>query len=252
MLGRGNQKGRVPQMTFKESRRARPAAPLGDRVARRLKGYAVAAGAAGVGLLAAAPASAEIVYTPADHTCKTYCQFYLDVNHDGTNDFLFQNEAGLGLGSTTFLLVDGLNANGLPHANRVVLARSQFKSAADLAFGAPIGPGAAFSHSASMAFAYNGSIGGPWANAQHRYLGLKFLINGQVHYGWAEFSVSIFRGSGHGIQAQLEGYAYDTVPNQAVYAGERGGSAAARQPATLGLLALGSTGRAVWARKEGV
>jgi hypothetical protein len=32
--------------------------------------------------------------------------------------------------------------------------------------------------------------GGPWKNVLHRYLELKFIIKGKIHYGWARLKVN--------------------------------------------------------------
>jgi len=54
----------------------------------RLSAYTMAAVAAGVGLLAAAPpANAEIVFTHAHRTFSNG-EIFLDINHDGVNDFM--------------------------------------------------------------------------------------------------------------------------------------------------------------------
>ena len=100
---------------------------------------------------------------------------------------------------------------------------------------------------------------GYWKNAQGRFLGFEFTVQGQKHYGWARLSVTF---NPIGI-ATLTGYAYETEPGKPIRAGDRGGVADARvprmlralptaatlRPATLGLLALGSTGLDIW-RKE--
>ena len=49
--------------------------------------YSLAATAAGVGLLAAVPANAEVVYTPVNVTIARG-QLPIDLNADGINDFL--------------------------------------------------------------------------------------------------------------------------------------------------------------------
>jgi hypothetical protein len=59
----------------------------------------------------------------------------------------------------------------------------------------------------------------PWANngkgVKNHYLGLRFAINGKVHYGWARLTVSV----SNGIYATLTGYAYETIPNKSIIAG---------------------------------
>ena len=64
---------------------------LSESVHHQLNMYALAASAAGVGLLALlSPAEAKIVYTPADVNSSWY--FYkLDPNHDGIADFVLNS-----------------------------------------------------------------------------------------------------------------------------------------------------------------
>jgi hypothetical protein len=61
---------------------------LSQSIHQQLNMYAIAAGAAGVGLLALAqPAQAKIVYTAANTKLPINAPFYLDLNHDGIKDF---------------------------------------------------------------------------------------------------------------------------------------------------------------------
>lgn len=99
-----------------------------------------------------------------------------------------------------------------------------------------------------------------WPPGQSRYLGLQFLINGKVHFGWARLNVTC---RGLDVVAKLTGYAYETVPNKPIGAGQTKGSdeetgagrdaaLTAPTPKTswLGLLALGSYGLPIWRREE--
>src|SRR5690349_14033845 len=64
---------------------ARPASVLSQHLHRRLEAYALAASAAGVGLLPLAPpAEAKIIYTPAHAKVSL---LPVDLNHDGIVDF---------------------------------------------------------------------------------------------------------------------------------------------------------------------
>jgi hypothetical protein len=42
---------------------------------------------------------------------------------------------------------------------------------------------------AGVASTFGGVTFGPWANVSQHFLGFKFEINHQAHYGWAELSV---------------------------------------------------------------
>ena len=74
------------------NRRSRPrtTAQFSDSTHHQLNMYAVAAGAAGVGMLALAqPAEAKIVYTPANTPIRFVVN--LDLNNDGLPDFQLCN-----------------------------------------------------------------------------------------------------------------------------------------------------------------
>jgi hypothetical protein len=74
------------------SLRPRAIAEISDSVLRQIDCYALAAGAAGVGLLALAPpAESQIVYTPAHSLILTNSCLSFDLKHDGTADFVIQN-----------------------------------------------------------------------------------------------------------------------------------------------------------------
>jgi hypothetical protein len=109
--------------------------------------------------------------------------------------------------------------------------------AAALKRGNLIGSGARF-----YAFGFMATSGGNgrFYNAFHRFLGVKFLINGEVHYGWIGF-----RSVTGSLTATLGGWAYETEPNTPIIAGDTGRSqddSAAltmREPTSLELLAEG-------------
>jgi hypothetical protein len=105
---------------------------------------------------------------------------------------------------------------------------------------------------------------GPWINVQQKYLGLKFLINGQTHYGWARFTVH--QVTYCKMRAELTGYAYESDANTPIVTGQTSDaeplgqllSPAPSQQAdlstagSLGDLALGAPSLAAWMRKEDV
>jgi hypothetical protein len=235
----------------------RPPASLSPTLQKRINAYALAATAAGTGVLAfAQSAEGKIVYTPANiKIVANHGLFTFDLNHDGTPDFGLSNRTF----ATSFRNVYGtLVAHGEKSANRVwnVLSRTMnaYEScAAALPKGKKIGSQGEFGLDPKlglvMAEVYNSSIFfGPWLKVKESYLGLKFAIKGKTHYGWARVSVNINRTN---FKATITGYAYETIANKAIIAGKTTGQdVEVAQPATLGRLAQGAAGGLVSAAEQ--
>ncbi len=239
------------------ARRSRKKLKISDSLNRQLNTYAQVASAAGVSVLALAGASeAKVVYTETYQVTHSGFPLYIDLNHDGIKDFLLRTEFYRGSSG----LVVGLYASGYHDANNVVAGKrfshsGYFLSAASaLPAGARIGPKGNFSvRFPFMAVELFGkddgsqnSDLGQWAGkgngVSDRYLGLKFVVDGEVHYGWARLSVTL----GHhrqfdDVSGTLTGYAYETVPVKPIVAGQiTGPDVITVQSETLGGLALGS------------
>jgi hypothetical protein len=97
----------------------------------------------------------------------------------------------------------------------------------------------------------SGTYGGPWRNSKDRYLGLKFKIDGEIHYGWARLTVTADR-HGKRVAAKLTGYAYETLADRPIVTGQTDGtydgdpaelSVRSSSSVQLGLLALGFPSR---------
>lgn len=224
----------------------------------RVNAYALAAGAAGVSLMALAqPADAEIVFTPANGTIPVNKILSLDINHDGTADFQFFLSTFAYHTFNASLNVTPLGGGG------VVAAPPADAYAAALFRGNSIGPSRSFaglradllrSHGTDLySSIYHRSIQGLWSNVSNRYLGVRFTLGGATHYGWIRITVSDTRRP---IKATITGYAYETIANQPIKAGQFSDQASA--PAalgpiptpTLGTLALGSHGLQMWRRDD--
>jgi hypothetical protein len=237
--------------------RSRKTARISDSLRRQLDMYALVASAAGVSVLALAGASeAEVVYTETHEVTRVGVSLFIDLNHDGIKDF--QVRTTFYTGSSYYKV--GLSASGFRNRGNVIagqrFSRSGyfFSAASALRAGALIGPKREFALSqpfmAEELFQRHGGSSkysdlGPWVGAgqgvRNRYLGLKFLINGEVHYGWARFSVTVQHYRQYGdVSGTLTGYAYETVPNRPIVAGETRGADVIRfRPDTLGELARG-------------
>ena len=224
------------------------AARVGSR-ARALEATEVvrrAASAVGVGLvLTAGPASARIVYTPNYNFLGGRLVLPLDLNHDGINDFEFTTSLGINY------FVSALGSNGVRGIKSTHIASA-------LPAGSRIGPGSRFGNYGALCAVIPRAYGA-WCGYGVGFLGLELTIGREKHFGWARLN----GGPGSFI---LMGYAYETVPGKAIRAGQRGPvvgdsrvpeldnappSTATLQPATLGLLALGSSGLDIWRREDG-
>jgi len=245
------------------------ASSLSYSIHQQLNGYGLAAGAAGVALLALAqPSEAKIVYTPAHEKLPLNKDFFLDLNHDRTTDFrlhILTSDADCAARRATCSSGDAAFFFEYPQVKgNAVVGRPAYASA--LRAGAAIGPKAAFNSSRGIMGGVEFlnqrlSYDGAWADSgkpvNDRYLGLKFLINGKIHYGWARFNVKIYRNPESTVRAVLTGYAYETVPNKPIIAGQTKATGkvskveqSTAQNATLGLLARGAPALSIWRREE--
>ena len=246
----------MPRHTSTDSSlKSRKAIQLTSAMEKKLLGYATLAAASGVAMLALAPgAEAKVVYTATNQKLPLNTTFVLDVNGDGIPDFNFF--AGTLLGGAlrrdtyTFNSDATLTVSAASQSNQV--RGAQFVASA-LPAGVKIGGDRKFEGGNLFMGAVSATDGGPpnyfgpWApqggNVKDRYVGLKFVINGETHFGWARFNVQIRQPLKGNPQAILTGYAYETVPNASIMAGKTSGAEEAdTRPATLGQLAAGAAG----------
>jgi hypothetical protein len=245
----------------RSTRQPGTASKLSQPTHQRLNSYALAASAAGVGILAlTSPAQAKIIYTATHHVIKKGVSYNLDLNRDGKTDFTLLGKSSANT-STFFSFLSAKPAAG----NGVRGFGGAPGWASALKPGSVVGPYQYFPGQAMAEVDHTGGGGvyyaGSWLNVKSRYLGLRFKIAGKTHYGWARLSVKVTQSS---ITATLTGYAFESIPNKAIHAGQTKGTdqnaverlhpAARAVPTlkspTLGLLAMGSPGLCIWRRRE--
>jgi hypothetical protein len=236
--------------TMKRSTGPRTTAKLSKSVSHQLNSYALAASAAGVSVLALAPlAEAKVVYTPVHRVIQGGDPGirYLDLNHDGITDFKFQNwsvyDSDIQLATLSVLPTPGNRIRGYGGSG---IFSFRFPSA--LPAGTRIGPKGHFISGQSNDAMLRAPFGwGQRNNVKNRYLGFRFEIKGETHYGWARLNVSCSGPPRYHIAATLTGYAYETVPNRLIVAGKtKGRDVITIQPASLGHLARGANSIAAW------
>jgi hypothetical protein len=232
---------------------------LSSTLERRVSGYALAAGAVGVGALAVAhPAEAKIVYTPTHHVLKKGDKVVIEFA--GQSAFTLEVTPCSQIGSCYGNFLSQGMISGSGGSNNLV----SFKSCCttwgipfvpDLKQGARIPP-----KTGGSSFAAHGVLEQRMSNGQYRlnwlpgtkdrYEGFKFSLGGKYHYGWARMSI---RGPHNppGITVVLTGYAYETIPNKPIIAGKtKGPDVVTVQDATLGHLAAGASAIPVWRQEQ--
>jgi len=256
---------------------ARPASRTLDQ---QIKLYSAAALAAGVGLMALAqPAESEVIVTkksipiPISQFGGTQYLVPVSLNNNGITDFSFSLYSFAYHSAFRDLTI-------YPREGGAVVAKvetiGERPLALELARGAKIGPSAAFSsdnfteiEGSHVDFGYRSgksyyskTFAGNWGNnAKNSYLGVKFLINGQTHYGWIRLTVTTAQKGA--MSATITAYAYETVANKVIKAGIASGAAStagakaevrSETPghAALGMLALGAEGLPLWRREDSV
>jgi len=249
-----------------------------------LSAYALAAGAAGVALMAGAqPAEAKVVVTKTNITIPVNGGIVqLDINGDGQNDF---GISAFAFPTQTCTLPAGSPRHGkhspplgCPFDDQLVITPAQAANevwgagksfyqsrfcAAELARGSRIDRLRPFANGSVVINGVEGTSEGHilcsslGSTPPRPFLGVKFLDkSGNLHYGW-------IRLAHDGIRGTISGYAYETTPNVPIIAGESTPAEQAgllaptdltpqAQPATLGHLALGAAGLAAWRREEDV
>jgi hypothetical protein len=268
----------MSRQSKKDIRQRREPARLTGKLDASLFTYAIAATAAGVGMMAVPAAEATVVATPANIVVPDgggIIQF--DINRDGQMDF------GLSWGnigpagkhrktcssncpppSTSQLkVVPAQVANEVwQTGSKAGFFGSAIYCAAALAPGRRVGPAAKFEPGNKALFWYYANFATfqsacRWGEKGPRdsYMGVKFLdTGGNLHYGWVRVSLA---GS-----VTITGYAYETTPNMGITTGVTHGADDARMmepaellapgsaPASLGMLALGAPGLVAWRRLE--
>lgn len=246
---------------------SRYAGLLGIRLEKSITAYSIAA----AGMASLAPAAhAQIVYTRVDQV-NDLGAVKIDFNDDHVVDFVVNNQLSFENGFYFPRL--GLNGRKTPMAGVIP---NQIGYAGVLPYGFAIGSNAQFAslnHRRQIPLVLLGclyqscSVKGSWYNVQDKYLGLRFEINGQIHYGWVRLSVkrivSKNRFDERFLKVAVKDYAYESTPGKAIAAGDQGPNQSSYErnpapqdeplqtmiPVSLGLLSTGASAIPLWRRE---
>ena len=94
----------------------------------------------------------------------------------------------------------------------------------------------------NSAYILNPSISTQWSAFDQGYVAFSFLDDSGIHYGWADFSYSNPVLAGQTLT--LNGYAYERIVGGAITPGDTGSVTSVPEPGTLklGLLVMGASG----------
>jgi len=160
-------------------------------------------------------ASAKVIYTP--FAVSGNGSIPIDLNHDGTTDFTVHEI----LKDFSCGLRGGLTMTVAIGSNNVVVSSSN--RAAVLPSGILINSSSTFHNLTTLITTSTCPSG---SRQVAGYLGLRFPINGQPHYGWALLEVNISR---YAINTKLLGFAYETIAGQGIRTGQISGTASATE-----------------------
>src|ERR1039458_1721081 len=251
----------IAKKSSSEAALTRVSSPLTEKLLHRLNGYAMAASAAGVALLACSK-SAE-----ASPVCGC-----LSVTLSYTDTYAFnpahQKQAPFNLAHTfnnISSLTQSVQARGFftPNTPGGKVMASTNGLPTELASGASIGPGGNFGkgkeYGLLFGYYYHNRFKGNFQPNQSGYVGFQFTESGQTHCGWLRLRLANLNGEFY-PSLLLSEFGYESAPNTAITTGNCGTSASGFRPGSkpqpalveerkrsnagsLGLLALGYTGR---------
>lgn len=187
--------------------------------AGKLAAYSAMAGAF---VAVASDANAAIIYTDIEDTeFGTGESFQLDMNDDGTVDFLMVGASNTA-GTWTFAYVIGnLSAYGYGGPDNMFIGYDgvYLPYGSALAAGDEIGPDGSFLSNTInygvLASIFGGVTYGAFANTTDAYLGVQFDIDGSLHYGWVRLDVSVGP-----ISVTVKDFAYEDVATEPINAGD--------------------------------
>lgn len=238
-------KGLTVSDTTNQGTKADP--ELSPRLRKRWLGYAAAA--AGAACITPA-AQASIVYNNHQYTVPVNSSLSLPIGDFSTG----HNFYCIDVSSAGQECVGWFRGNAAGGGNFAKSASRSFMVGA-------VGKGALIGASRKFGTGlFVDSLSGPFGTNTH-FRGGEGLIGveiglggGQYDFGWANVSlfVSCVAGSAfcnpgpnYGFGIHINSYAYDTIPNQPIRAGQT-----TPEPGTLGLLALGSLGLGLWRKRK--
>lgn len=178
-------------------------------------------GALSLAIAGVADANGQIIYTDAGNIGGVGATIHIDMNNNGDYEFFIRQKANYL--SIAALQSGSTSAN--PYPGSILGYDGNFGYPFALGSGYVISDGNAtwmpedanfkvmnFENNCGVTSYYSN-----WCNVQDRFLGLRFKIGIETHYGWARLDVEGNTNSGFGFI--LKDYAYNATPGACITAG---------------------------------
>jgi hypothetical protein len=189
---------------------------MASKLDKKLKTYsALAAGLTAIG----GQAFGQIVYTNIPDSTFSNDTYYLDLNKDGIVDFEIYNYSYVSASSS--YRANYISANGSNEilATNTFFSSYNFPAAIALNSGENIEVNPGFWSTSGILFGegtysgYSNKVG-KWQGAVDKYVGLKFKVDNNTHYGWARLDVA-----NDGSSFTIKDFAYEMSPDKKIIAG---------------------------------
>ena len=242
--------------------RKRPINREDSGLTKRLASYAAAAGGAVALLGVTDTADAKIVYTPVivNFTSTIPTQYVLRPDRIHPALTLSIGYCSASVFCSEFQAIGKIDGEIIGYPVETKFEGKQYGTTL-LAAGQRIGASGNFESDAKFHYLKAESVFsshsgfGQFGNG---FFGFKFSIDGQTHYGWGRITNSYVND---GYVYTLTGFAYETIPNRRILAGQEQGSyaepgsegdssSAQAGRSTLGSLALGAATVSIWRKEE--
>lgn len=170
--------------------------------------------AAGAAAAIPAVSNANIIYTDEnpDFNGVIGSQYFLDLNNDGNDDFrIWHNGASNLYISPLTASNEALGSGGVTFAYPFALTSGAMISS---------GAGQFFNNGYAGGFQslnYGSCSFGNWCSVTDRYIGVRFSIGGNIHYGWVRLDVNQA-----GSVWTVKDYAYEDIMGNGIAAGAMG------------------------------
>lgn len=169
---------------------------------------------------------ADIQFRSIDLNLSQPAADTIDIDGDGNADLLFRLYDEIDTSGTNINTIDVVGLNGTQILSTVQIISIPgtplafpFYSPSRLNFGSPIDASQSLYVDTSFITAQGNLSGIPveenkWIDS-NAYFGFSIQVDGQTHYGWFMMAAQNY------FELRLVGYAWDTTPNEGIFAGIR-------------------------------